>query len=286
MSSKDLIAEAFIASCRDEILALKPGNVHVFAPGHGMTTEHFLAAAAAAAGPISQTGVAIGKRILAAVEASFAATGMNTNLGIVLLCAPLAAAAEHGTPDLRVALGAILANLDREDATQTFQAIAHASPGGLGAAAQHDVHQPATVSLRDAMAEAAKRDRIAFQYISNFEDIFETGFRALVRAKERAIEPPWTTVAVYLAFMSNFPDTHIARKFGAEAAEAVRSEAASALERFEAGSKPADSFNDLMAFDTRLKTQGRNPGTSADLTVATLFADRLSCILLRPHING
>jgi len=33
-----------------------------------------------------------------------------------------------------------------------------------------------------------------------------------------------------------------------------------------------------------LKAQNRNPGTSADLTVATLFADRLSDILLR-HCN-
>ena len=36
------IAEAFIAACRDEIEAPKPGNVHVFADGHGMSVRDFL----------------------------------------------------------------------------------------------------------------------------------------------------------------------------------------------------------------------------------------------------
>ena len=43
------IAAAFIAACRDEIEAPKPGNVHVFADGHGMTVEDFLRSAEAAA---------------------------------------------------------------------------------------------------------------------------------------------------------------------------------------------------------------------------------------------
>ncbi len=286
MSLEADIAEAFIASCRDEILALKPGNVHVFAEGHGMTVEHFLASAAAAAPCLARQSHTVGRRIRDAVEASFAAVGMNTNLGILLLCAPLAAAAERGIPDLRMALAEILGRLTRADAEDTFRAIARASPGGLGDAAQHDVHAPATVTLREAMAEAALRDRIAFQYVSNFEDVFMTGLSALKKARDRGWSAPWTTVTTYLAFLAKFPDTHIMRKFGLEAAEAVRMEAFDAFARFEARPRPEESFDDLMAFDTRLKAQGRNPGTNADLTVGTLFADRLSSILLRPRING
>ena len=90
------IAEAFIAACRDEIEAPKPGNVHVFADGHGMTVPDFLRSAEAAAPALSNPSLPVGARILAAVEATFAAVGMNTNLGIILLCAPLAAAAETG----------------------------------------------------------------------------------------------------------------------------------------------------------------------------------------------
>jgi len=285
MSLQSSVAEAFISSCRDEILALKPGNVHVFAEGHGMTAEHFLVSAAAAAPLLTQPGQSVGARIRGAVEASFAAAGLNTNLGIILLCVPLAAAAERGIPDLRAALATVLTALDHADAVDTFQAITRASPGGLGNAERYDVNKPATIGLNEAMAEAAPRDRIAFQYVSQFEDIFVTGFTQLTAARKRGISAPWDTVTVYLAFLAKFPDTHIARKFGPEAAEAVRTEALDVLTRFESRSNPADSFSDLMAFDAKLKAQGRNPGTSADLTVATLFADRLSSILLKLHIN-
>jgi triphosphoribosyl-dephospho-CoA synthase len=286
MSLQERVSVAFLASCRDEILALKPGNVHVFAAGHGMTAEHFLVSAAAAAPPLTEPGASVGKRIVGAVAASFEAVGMNTNLGIVLLCAPLALAAERGMPDLRAALASVLAGLDRADAQAAFQAIALAAPGGLGEAEKHDVREPASVSLREAMAEAAPRDRIALQYISNFEDIFVTGFEAFAKAKERGLDAAWGAVAIYLSFLAKFPDTHIVRKFGRESAESVRKEALQILAHFEGSARPEESVADLMAFDTRLKAQNRNPGTSADLTVATLFADRLSCILLQAFING
>src|SRR5262249_9191178 len=155
------IAQAFTAACRDELLAAKPGNVHVFADGHRMTADDFFRSAEAAAGPLTQSGAKVGRRILGAVEATKAAVAANTNLGIILLCAPLAAAAEQEPSDLRTALARVLAALDVDDAALAFRAITLASPGGLGTAERHDVRAPATVSLRAAMAEAADRDRIA-----------------------------------------------------------------------------------------------------------------------------
>ena len=86
------ISDLFLAACRAELDALKPGNVHVHAAGHGMQVAQFEASAAASAPFIAAAGVGVGARILGAVEASFAAAGCNTNLGILLLCAPLAAA--------------------------------------------------------------------------------------------------------------------------------------------------------------------------------------------------
>ena len=108
---------------------------------------------------------------------------MNTNLGIVLLCAPLAAAAETPRRSASRAWRDVLAGLDREDAAQVFRAIALANPGGLGDAARHDVREPADIELMEAMREAAPRDRIAYQYASNFDDIFVTGFASLEEAK-------------------------------------------------------------------------------------------------------
>ncbi len=272
VSRSEAIADAFRAACREEIEAPKPGNVHIFAGGHNMEAAHFLTSADVSAGPIATAGASVGARVVAAVEASFAAVGMNTNLGIILLCAPLAAAAER-RGDLHQALADVLAGLDREDAAHVFRAIALASPGGLGDAERYDVRKPADVDLMEAMREAGPRDRIAYQYASNFDDVFVTGLTALVTAEESRLGPPLRAVAVYLAFLSQFPDTHIFRKFGVDAAIAVQQEASEIFSLFRA--RGGDCLSELLAFDARLKAQGFNPGTSADLTVATLFADRL-----------
>jgi triphosphoribosyl-dephospho-CoA synthase len=273
------VGEAFCAACRDEIEAPKPGNVHIFGGGHGMSVEDFLASAKAAAGPLSTPNARVGARILRAVEATLAAVGMNTNLGILLLCGPLAAAAQSGGTDLKAALGQVLNGLDRSDTEQVFRAISLANPGGLGEAARFDVHGPADVGLCEAMAEAAERDALAFQYASNFHDVFVTGIEALARARRCGLKPPWPTVAVYLTFFAAFPDTHIWRKFGLAAAVENQHEASEMLSIFQ--TRGVDCLADLLAFDRRLKSRDRNPGTSADLTVATLFADRLRGILLR-----
>jgi triphosphoribosyl-dephospho-CoA synthase len=42
---------------------------------------------------------------------------------------------------------------------------------------------------------------------------------------------------------------------------------------------PSQLLPDLLAWDSSLKAAGLNPGTSADLTVATLFVYRLRTIL-------
>jgi triphosphoribosyl-dephospho-CoA synthase len=286
LSYNQPIAEAFLAACQDEIRAPKPGNVHVYGEGHGMTAEHFLVSASAATAPLCKTNARVGDRILAAVEATSTAVGMNTNLGILLLCAPLAAACENASSDLRQSLAAILRELDRADAEKTFNAIARALPGGLGHAERHDVQEPARVGLREAMAEAAGRDRIAYQYVSDFEDIFVTGRRSLCEARARIRSAPWQVVAVYLTFLATFPDTHILRKYGASTACAVQEEAELIRATFETLSEPENYLGEILAFDRKLKARKLNPGTSADLTVATLFADRLSAILLRSRNDG
>ena len=277
MTLADEIAAAFRAACRDELDAPKPGNVHVFADGHRMTADQFLRSANAAAGPLCAPRTPVGARILGAVEATAAAVGTNTNLGIILLCAPLAAAAERLPRDLRAEIARVLADLDLEDARLAFRAIAAAAPAGLGRVERHDVHAPPTVSLQAAMAMAADRDRIACQYATDFADVFTIGLDGLHATRPR--EPMWATVAVYLAFLSAFPDTHIVRKHGAATAEMVRGAAETFHARLRAAEDPAHLLRDLLAWDRTLKETEINPGTSADLTVATLFVCRLLNVL-------
>ena len=268
-------AKSFVAACLAELDAPKPGNVHRFAPGHGMKTDDFVLSAEASAAPLTEAGARVGARVLNAVAATLHAVGQNTNLGILLLCAPLAAAAEREEGSLRDALAATLKALDRDDAAAAFAAIVAANPGGLGQSALHDVRAPAKVTLLEAMAEAADRDRIARQYATVYDDVFTVGLATLRDARKRRLGQSWATLAVYLGFLGTAPDTHVARKLGLDAAETIRREAAPWRAALEAAADPNELLDGLLEWDASLKARRLNPGASADLTVTTLFAESL-----------
>jgi triphosphoribosyl-dephospho-CoA synthase len=281
MTGNDPIADAYVAACLDELDAPKPGNVHRLASGHGMSVADFVVSARASADSIAERGARVGVRVRSAVDATISAAGQNTNLGIILLCAPLAAAAESRETDLRTALARVLDGLDRDDAAGVFAAIVRANPGGLGRSARHDVRAPATATLREAMAESADRDRIARQYVTAYEDIFSLGLSALEAALRKGRDRRWSTLAVYLAFLASLPDSHILRKFDAPTAAETRREAARWRETLDTVHDPESMIAELLRWDAALKSRAINPGTSADLTVATLFAAALASMRSR-----
>ena len=278
-SRAERIEAAFRWACLTELDAPKPGNVHAFADGHRMTVDEFVRSADAAAAPLSAQGARVGLRIHRAVMATFAAVGTNTNLGIILLCAPLAAAAERDATNLRNALHQVLQDLNVDDADLAFRSIVRAAPAGLGHSAQHDVFNPATVSLLQAMSEAANRDMVARQYATDFADIFDRGLPLFESVGRRRGEAKWATLAIFLGFLSAFPDSHIARKFGAETARCVQGTALNFARMLHAAEQADQILPALLTWDSALKAKAVNPGTSADLTVATLFAHRLRTIL-------
>jgi triphosphoribosyl-dephospho-CoA synthase len=104
-------------------------------------------------------------------------------------------------------------------------------------------------------------------------------------ARSGQAEQNWATVAVFLGFLAAFPDSHIARKHGAAKAAEVQREATKFQSGLRAAEQPADILPTLLAWDAALKADGINPGTSADLTVATLFAYRLRNVL-PPLLNS
>jgi len=272
------ISAAFLSACRAELDALKPGNVHRYAAGHGMEVVHFEKAAAAAAPPIADSSLSVGQRILRATQASVAATGLNVNLGIVLLCAPLAKAAAETTiaVGFRRRLDVVLSELDQRDAEDAFAAIRLANPAGLGEVEAGDVHScPGQLTLIAAMHLAAERDRIANAYVTAYADVFDFALPVLRDARlASAAAPTLAVTTLHMALLAEFPDTHIIRKFGVETAGAVRREAL-ALRQHWTPVATAKSNSELADFDTILKRQGLNPGTTADFVVATLFAEGL-----------
>lgn len=274
-------AAMFLAACRAELGALKPGNVHIHVGGHGMDVAQFEASAVASAPHIAAQDEKVGTRILRAVEDSFAVAGCNTNLGILLLCAPLAAAAQRGDgTDLRARLHGVLTTLDADDTAAVYAAIRLANPGGLGSVDEQDVAAPPSVGLLQAMAMAAERDRIAAAYVTDYTEIFDFGLPVLANAMQATGDNRYAITTLHMAYLAFFPDSHIARKYGLETAEAVRAEAHALAPLWQPAARP-DTAQDLLAFDTDLKGRGINPGTTADLVVATLFAASL-CTALRP----
>ena len=276
--TREEIASAFISACRAELQALKPGNVHVFAPGHGMNIHHFERAAAAAAPWIAEPSLKVGARILRATDASFGVTGLNTNLGIVLLCAPLAKAAAEvdvGT-GLRRRLAVILSMLDEDDANNAFEAIRLVNPAGLGNVEKGDVSLPnPRLTLIEAMHLAKDRDRIANAYVTAFEDIFDFALPVLSDARAVADDFHLAISTLHMALLAEFEDSHITRKHGRDAARMVRESALELQSHWRPVVTPK-SFEHLKEFDTKLKELGLNPGTTADFAVATIFCGLLS----------
>lgn len=275
--TSDEVARYYRAACIAELQALKPGNVHLFADGHGMTIHDFIKSADASALVISQPGLSVGERIYAAVEATNKAVGINTNLGVILLCAPLIHAALNGEGKLTLQqkLLNVLNTLTVGDAVLTSKAIVLANPAGLGQSDVHDVRLQPKVTLLEMMHSAQYKDRIAWQYANQFADIIGFGIKCYNDAWEKWQNKAWATTALYLNFLGKYPDTHVVRKYGEAVADIVRLEAQEIEADFKSADNPKLLQKSLMNWDVSLKKRGINPGTSADLTVATILAQTL-----------
>ena len=275
------VRRAFIDACTLDVLARKPGNVSEASPGHRMHAGLFLRSAEAAAAPLCAPRAPVGERIESAVRATRRAVRCNTNLGIVLLSAPIVVAQERRAlagpgRSLAASIRDVLDALDIDDARAAYRAIALANPAGLGSAPEQDVGEAPTVGLRVAMAMAAGRDRVARQFSEAYADVLDPGVatfrRALDLAQRRGDDPRAAATRAmqyaYLEFVAAWPDSHIARKQGDAAAHSVMAEARPWRERARRGDT-LDADPAWAAWDESLKARGLNPGTSADLCVAT-----------------
>ncbi len=271
------LAKAYKTACMAELQALKPGNVHVFADGHGMMIHDFIKSADVTAEVIAQPDLSVGKRVYRAVEATQQAVGQNTNLGVILLCAPLidAALRADGEQTLQRSVADTLTRLSVEDAQFVAKAIVLASPAGLGEASLHDVRQEPRVTLLEMMRSAQQQDRIAWQYANAYQDIFEFGVKRYADAMLKWQNAAWAATALYLGFLTLHSDTHVVRKYGEALAAELSKEALAFEAMYWEADNPKLVQQALLDWDASLKQRGINPGTSADLTVATLLATYL-----------
>jgi triphosphoribosyl-dephospho-CoA synthase len=257
-------------ACIWEATARKPGNVHRYRDFADATYADFLLSAAALASVLTTACQRrVGATVLEGVRATRRVVASNTNLGVVLLLAPLAAVLEG--KDLGTAVPRLLDALDVEDSRLVYEAIRLAEPGGLGQASAQDVHAEPTLPLRQIMALASNRDLIARQYANGFREVFEQGVPGVQRGLEDTGSLEGAILFTHLHLLHDNPDTLIARKRGlAEAEEASRRAGAVLAERWphtEAGRTAFAAFDAWL----REKGNGRNPGATADLIASSLF---------------
>jgi len=287
-----------------EVSANKPGNVNLTVGFEGTRIEHFLASAVAAAptfeeaairgiavaeGKLKIGSVALGKLIRDCVADIDAwQSGGNTLLGTVMLFVPLAVAAgmtplnekvEFDLPELRTKLKFVVESTTAQDAVDVYEAIAIANPSGLNDAPDLSVTAldskvrllKENVSLFKVFQIAEGYDDICYEWVHNFSITFDSAYPYLMdqlRVKSRSLTT--ATVDAFLKILAERPDTFISRKVGLERAREVSVEAAEILKL--GGVETLAGRDSLVRFDRRLRERGNNynPGTTADITAATL----------------
>jgi triphosphoribosyl-dephospho-CoA synthase len=218
MLNREQIIDAYKKACICDVEAFKPGNVSVYNAGHDMEVDDFLLSAEVSAEPITNPEYSLGEKIYYSVKATRDAVGCNTNLGILLLCAPVIQAAQQlqEKQSLRDTLPQVLENTSVKDADWVFKAITLANPGGLGVPESQNVNERPDVTLFQAMEIAQNKDRIAKQYVTNYKDIFNFSILRYNDGLNRFGNQEWAAVFVFTGLLSKFPDSHIERKYGNE----------------------------------------------------------------------
>ncbi len=271
----DNVVLAAQLACLLEISAAKPGNVTRFADFADARYDDYLASAAILGMVFRRAATATtGSLVLEVVRETHRLVGLNTNLGIALLFAPLAKAALlGGRRSLRSGLHTLLASLTPTDGRRVYEAIRLAQPGGLGEVNQFDVRSTrGRVPLLAAMRTAMEWDSIAREYVSDFELTCTIGAPALKKCLKKSHDPEASIIQTYLTLLSRVPDSLIARKCGLEQARAVTTQAGRVLAV--GGAFTREGRQSLRRWDRALRTRGNrlNPGTTADLTAAAIYA--------------
>jgi triphosphoribosyl-dephospho-CoA synthase len=282
----------------------KPGNVHRTRDFPDTRYEHFLAGGVALGpamrslamrgfdaegGRIGWEDVGVGRLALKAVDDSLVwQGGGNVNLGVALLFSPLAAAGGavlHDEEDieasaLRSRLKEVVRSTTPDDVVHVYEAIRLAmTPRTLGEAEELDVRDDASLerirdeglTLLDVFRRCAGRDSICDEWVSDFEITFEIGHPYLKGSLEESGDINSSMVNTFLHILARQPDSLIARKAGLRRAAEVSERARLILD--EGGSSSERGLEMLWKLDRDLQEAGGelNPGTTADMTAASVF---------------
>jgi triphosphoribosyl-dephospho-CoA synthase len=282
----------------------KPGNVHRLSDFPETCYEHFLAGGVALGSVMGNLAlkasesrvlgdVKLGKSIKEAVDATFLwQSGGNTHLGIILLFAPISAGAgatlingSFEVKKLREYTRNIISMATPNDTLDIYAAIDRAmSSENLGSSDELDVKDQDSndriirenITPVDVFELCKDRDMICHEWVTGFKTVFETGYPFLKKRITQGASINNATIDTFLKILSENPDSLIKRKKGEEAAKQISEQAKRIIS--EGGSESEQGNRMLWNLDKELKKgEGMfNPGTTADLTAASLFVLVLS----------
>ncbi|MDL2246932.1 triphosphoribosyl-dephospho-CoA synthase [Methanobrevibacter sp. OttesenSCG-928-K11] len=291
MDSKTIAQIAQIASVLEVSGYPKPGNVHRTRDFHDMVFEDFLISGIAIGDTIKEScdntlkfkddlsKANLGKYILKGVRETDKWIKNNTNLGIVMMIIPIASAAIFSSnfDDLQINIGKLLENTTVDDAINLYDAIGIAEAGGMGSQDEYDVTSTNAKeeliknnqTMYDVLDISASWDSLAYELTNKMPVTFEIGYPTFYSLKKDS-SINYSTLMTFLTILSQVPDTLISRKYGIEKAEEV-SEMALDIINYD-----RDKFNkEIKLFDDYLFENKLNPGTTADLTAASIMISYL-----------
>ena len=265
------LAELIETACAMEVMSPKPGNVAPEQEFADASIDDFLESARAIAPILAAAGErTLGETILKAVQATRRAVNHNTNLGIILLLSPLAKVPLDKS--LSEGISEVLLATTVDDSRVVYEAIRMAQPAGLGESEEQDLKDEPTFNLQECMRLAADRDMIAAQYVNGFQQVLACGQEWLREAAAISVSQPQQISWLAVRLLAEYGDSLIARKCGQQMSNAVREKAQQLLD----SGWPIQHHAALrfVEFDAFLREDGnrRNPGTTADLIAAILFA--------------
>ncbi|NYT06922.1 MAG: triphosphoribosyl-dephospho-CoA synthase [Methanomicrobiales archaeon] len=238
----------------------KPGNVDRCHDYDTTRLEHFLASAILARPALDraeQGDGGIGSIILDAVERTNVHSGGNTHFGAFILLAPLVRGGDIAGAERVVRETTI------EDAVLFYEAFGKTKVRVISGD-DLDVNDPRAVdeirqrnmTLFDVMLYSAKNDMVAREWINGFQ-LTRRGADLL---KTHGCGPD-SIVLTFLDLLATEPDTFITKKHGKDIAWEVMQKAQDVRE----------GLRDLITFDQECIDAGINPGSIADIMIASIY---------------
>ena len=268
----DNLQNAYLFACRKDIELIKPGNVNIKSPHSDTNAEDYLESSLLSSKELFKPDYSLGERILNSIKITRSKIKTNTNLGIILLCAPIIHACIYfNNLTMREGIKKTLSSSTVKDTQDLCMAINISAPGGLGTREIYDTASKPTVSILEIMNHSASYDRISYQYSHDYSDIFDFIIPRLVFLNKKHNSLDISLSLMFMEILAKIPDSHISRKFDDKIAKKTSNNASDLLKILDREYSPdylADRLNNL---DYEYKKKGINQGTTADLLVASLM---------------